>query len=58
MRCHGQAVLLAGEMVPAFTGNLHLMVNPNYAYSREKVFEAAKSTLSPNLSISSSYLSN
>ncbi|CBF85197.1 hypothetical protein AN9443.2 [Aspergillus nidulans FGSC A4] len=41
------AVLLAGEMVPAFTGNLHLMVNPSYAYSREKVIEAAKSTPSP-----------
>ncbi|KAL4972953.1 hypothetical protein BDW66DRAFT_154226 [Aspergillus desertorum] len=36
------AVLLAGEMLPAFTGNLHLMVNPNYAYSRAKVVEAAK----------------
>ncbi|KAL4773896.1 aldolase [Aspergillus nidulans var. acristatus] len=36
------AVLLAAEMVPAFTGNLHLMVNPNYAYSRTKVVEAAK----------------
>jgi transaldolase len=47
MRCHDQAVLLAGEMVPAFTGNLHLMVNPSYAYSREKVIEAAKSTPSP-----------
>ncbi|KAL5001724.1 aldolase [Aspergillus recurvatus] len=36
------AVLLAGEMLPAFTGNLHIMVNPNYAYSKSKVVEAAK----------------
>ncbi|KAL5040938.1 hypothetical protein BDW71DRAFT_213593 [Aspergillus fruticulosus] len=36
------AVLLAGEMLPAFRGSLHVMVNPNYAYSKAKVVEAAK----------------
>ncbi|KAL4902162.1 hypothetical protein BDW74DRAFT_181010 [Aspergillus multicolor] len=36
------AVILAGKMVPGFTGNVHLMVNPKYAYSQEKVYANAK----------------
>ncbi|RDW81580.1 Transaldolase [Aspergillus mulundensis] len=36
------AVLLAGKMVPGFTGNVHLMVNPKYAYSKDKVYANAK----------------
>ncbi|KAL4885404.1 aldolase [Aspergillus karnatakaensis] len=36
------AVLLGIEMLPAFTGNLHLMSNPKYAYSKQKVVETGK----------------
>lgn len=39
-----QAVLLGHEMLPAFTGSLHVMANPNYAYSKQKVVDTAKST--------------
>lgn len=40
-----QAALLGHEMLPAFTGCLHIMANPKYAYSKDKVVETAKSTL-------------
>ncbi|KAL4864863.1 hypothetical protein BDV12DRAFT_188598 [Aspergillus spectabilis] len=36
------AVLLGLEMLPAFTGNLHVMANPEYAYSKRKVVETGK----------------
>ncbi|KAL4959269.1 uncharacterized protein BDV14DRAFT_193894 [Aspergillus stella-maris] len=36
------AVLLAHEMLPFFKGNIHVMANPSYAYSKAKTVEAAK----------------
>ncbi|KAL4936810.1 hypothetical protein BDV06DRAFT_216371 [Aspergillus oleicola] len=36
------AVLLAHEMLPAFKGDIHVMANPSYAYSKTKTVEAAK----------------
>ncbi|KAL4957081.1 hypothetical protein BDW69DRAFT_191912 [Aspergillus filifer] len=36
------AVLLAHEMLPFFKGNIHVMANPSYAYSKTKTIEAAK----------------
>ncbi|KAL4928913.1 aldolase [Aspergillus undulatus] len=36
------AVLLAHEMLPTFSGNVHVMANPSYAFSKEKTVEAAK----------------
>jgi hypothetical protein len=34
-------------MLPAFTGNLHVMANPKYAYSKKKVVEMGKSKCLP-----------
>ncbi|RAH77224.1 aldolase [Aspergillus japonicus CBS 114.51] len=36
------AILLAINVRPFVTGNIHLMVNPNYAYDQRKTVEAAK----------------
>ncbi|RAL15799.1 aldolase [Aspergillus homomorphus CBS 101889] len=36
------AILLAIQVRPFVTGNIHIMVNPNYAYYQRKTVEAAK----------------
>ncbi|KAL5336902.1 hypothetical protein BJX70DRAFT_400242 [Aspergillus crustosus] len=36
------AVFLGLEMFSAITGNLHVMSNPNYAYSRQKIVDTGK----------------
>ncbi|PYH42254.1 aldolase [Aspergillus saccharolyticus JOP 1030-1] len=36
------AILLAMEARPFVTGNMHLMVNPNYAYNQRQTVDAAK----------------
>jgi hypothetical protein len=38
-----QAVYLALAMLPDISGNLHVMANPNFSYSKKKIVDTGKS---------------